>query len=71
MEIRCLSSKLQSEKFEKNVNFLYTFLTGISPVNITCTSMKSCMPSFEYVMEGTMSQMFDSGPSFYFMKYRK
>ena len=33
--------------------------------------MKLYMLILDYIMEGTVSQIFDLGPSFYFMKCRK
>ena len=65
-----ISSELQDESFEKCILSIYFLNKDISS-NIPCTLMKSYMPVLEYVIEGTVSQIFDLGPSFYFMKYRK
>ena len=54
--ISCLSSELQSENFEK-CNFFIYFLNKDISFNITCTLMKFHLPIFEYVMEGTVSQI--------------
>ena len=55
-EIACLSSELQSEKFDKCNMSIYFFNKDIS-FNITCMSLRFHLPFFYYVMEGTVSQI--------------
>ena len=68
---RFFSLQNYSPKKLKNIVFPYICLNKDISFNITCTLLKLYMPVLEYVMEGTMSQIVDLGPSFYFMKCRK
>ena len=60
----CFSSELQSTKNEKCKFSIYCFNKDIS-FDITCTLLTFYLPILEYVMEGTVSQIFDFGPSFF------
>ena len=55
----------------KNVHFPYILFKKDIFFNFTCTLMKSYMPSLGYVIKGTIFQISDLGPIFYFTKCRK
>ena len=55
----------------KNCNFQYIFLNWIISVIHGAKIIKLSIHLAEHHSEGTMSQIFDLGPSFYFMESRK
>ena len=54
-------------KFENLLFFSYFFNKDIS-FNIQCTYLKFGIHILECQLEGSVSQIFDLGPSFYFMQ---
>ena len=65
-----LFSEVQSIKCEKCIFSIYFFNMNIS-FNMSTTFIKIYLLDIETIMEGTVSQIFDLGPSFYFMQCGK
>ena len=63
-------SELESKQYEKCIFPLIFFNKDIF-LNKLHTVFKIDMLILDTIMEGTMSQNFDLGPRFYFMKCRK
>ena len=63
--------ELYTKRVLKNFNFQNIFLNLNIPVNNRWKIMKICRLVVESHLEGTMSQIFYLGSSFYFMKCRK
>ena len=57
-------------EFEKLIFFLH-FLAGDISLNNLFKKMKLCRHLVKGLMEGTVSQIFLIGPSFYFIEFRK
>ena len=51
--------------------FAIIFLNVDNSVNIKTRLFKCCLLNLDTIMEGTKSQIFFLGPSFYFMFFRK
>ena len=68
MEIHREFNQIMSGKNKKNL--LVTFLNIDRSVDIAHYAFESGMCFLKIQMEGSMSQNFDLGPSFYFIKYR-
>ena len=63
-------SELGSNKYEKCI-FSFIFLNKDILLNKLYTVFKIDMLILDTIIEGTVSQNFDLGPRFYFMKCRK
>ena len=74
-DVNCVNVKNKIEVWTtwkiKNLNFQYNFLNLIISVIYGAKSMKFGTPVVEGHLEGTVSQIFYSCPSFFFMKCRK
>ena len=55
----------------KNLIFDQHFLNMDISLNNQHKLLKFCLCALHYRIEGTVSQIFDLGPTFHFMKFRK
>ena len=64
-------TRVCTKRETENCNFSYIFLNRNDSVIIGAKLIKFATGIVNPHLEGTVSQIFDEGPSFYFMKSRK
>ena len=65
---------LKKKNYQREYRFRFfaiIFLNVDNSVNIETRLFKFCVLNIDTIMEGTVSQIFILGPSFYFMLFRK